>query len=288
MKLSLIIPAYNSAATLHAQLDALVAQDWSDSWEVILADNGSTDETVSIFKSYQYKLPHVQVVDAGAKQGAAFARNVGVTAVSGEAVVFIDADDIVAPGWLAAIGDALKRFDFVASRFDMGYLNQGEYQGYVSGTQTSELQKLWYPPYCAHSGGCGLGIKRAIHMTVGGFDETMNQLEDTDYCIRVQQQGIPLQFVPDAVVYVRNRATLYGIYCQSRSYAEYNVWLSKKYKSFGRPIKHPWRQYFRDWKNLLKQMRKVHRKSGQAQIVWGLGRQLGRFHGVLKYRVPPV
>ncbi len=288
MKLSVVIPCYNGAATIGAQLDALAAQEWDEPWEVLVADNGSTDNTREIVEQYVGCVPNLRVIDASAHKGASYARNMGVAAVQADFVAFLDADDVAAPGWVAAIGNALKQFDFVASRFDMSCLNWGEYQSYISGTQTLGLQKLWYPPYCPHSGGSGLGIKRAIHMAVGGFDESMNQLEDTDYCIRVQQQGIPLQFIPDAVVYVRNRTTLYGIYTQSKGYAKYNVGLSKKYRSHGQPIKHPWRQYFQDWIKLLKQMRKIHHKSGQAQTAWRLGRQIGRFQGILKYRVPPV
>lgn len=284
VKLSLIIPAYNSAATIRSQLDALAAQDWSDSWEVIFADNGSTDETVSLARNYQNILPHLQVVDAGAKRGSAFARNMGVVAASGEAIAFIDADDVVAPGWLSAIGTALKEFDFVASRFNMDYLNQGKHQRYARRTQTTGLQKLWYPPYCAHAAGCGLGIRRAIHLTVGGFDETLLRLQDTDYCIRVQQQGITLQFVPEAVVYKRNRNTLKGIYQQAASWGQYNTLLYKRYRPAGERLAKPWRQYWKDWYKVLNRL--VHGR-WNAQTVFKLGWQVGLLKGAILYQIAP-
>jgi glycosyltransferase involved in cell wall biosynthesis len=285
MKLSLVIPAYNSADTISEQFAALATQEWSDSWEVILADNNSTDETVAIAKRYEKLVPNLQIVDAGAKRGPAFARNMGVTVARGEAVVFIDADDIIAPGWLAAIGDALKQFDFVASRLDMDYLNQGKYQDYAGGTQTTGLQKLWYPPYYVHAASCSLGIRRDIHLAVGGFDEAMPRLQDTDYCIRVQQQGTPLQFVPDAVVYKRNRNTAKGVYKQAASWGQYNTLLYKRYRPTGERLQRPWLQYWRDWYKVLRRLARGRR---EAQTIYKLGWQVGLLKGAILYWSAPA
>ncbi len=285
MKLSIIIPALNSATTIKAQLDALAGQEWSDCWEVILADNGSTDETVSIFTSFQHVLPHLQMVDAREKRGAAFARNKGVIAASGESVAFIDSDDVVAPGWLAAVGDALKQFDFIASQFDVDVLNRDKNFRYGSGTQTTGLQKLWYPPYYPHAGGCGMGIKRALHLAVGGFDENMPSLEDTDYCIRVQQHGVPLRFVPEAVVYVRNRSAFKGIYKQAVSWGQYNTMLYKRYRPEGSCLKRPWHQYWQDWTKLL---RRLVRGQWNAHTIYRLGWQIGLLKGAILYQSAPA
>jgi GT2 family glycosyltransferase len=66
-------------------------------------------------------------------------------------------------------------------------------------------------------------------MKIGGFDETLPFLEDTDYVWKAQLAGAKFHFVPDAVMRVRYRETLSGIYRQKRNYAEYNVFLSKRY-----------------------------------------------------------
>ena len=53
MKLSVVIPCFNAASTIAAQLEALSKQQCSDTWEIIIADNGSTDETLNIVREYQ-------------------------------------------------------------------------------------------------------------------------------------------------------------------------------------------------------------------------------------------
>ncbi len=88
MRLSVIIACLNGADTIGAQLDALAAnQQWSEPWEVIFADNGSTDGTVTIVEQYRHKLPKLLIVDASDQPGKAYACNVAMLAASGNAVV---------------------------------------------------------------------------------------------------------------------------------------------------------------------------------------------------------
>src|SRR6266545_10527 len=108
MKLSVVVPCFNSAKTIAIQLEALANQTWSEPWEVIVADNGSTDSSVAIAESYKKRLPHLRIVDASDRRGAGHARNVGAAAAAGDLLAFCDADDEVAPGWLSAMGQALS------------------------------------------------------------------------------------------------------------------------------------------------------------------------------------
>ena len=127
VKLSVIIPCYNGAKTIAVQLEALAFQQWSEPWEVIIADNGSTDDSIAIVERYRHRLPHLRIVDASARKGQPYALNVGAQAASGEALVFCDADDEVGPGWLAAMGEALSKYDFVACRFETKKLNSPKF-----------------------------------------------------------------------------------------------------------------------------------------------------------------
>jgi len=72
MKLSVIIPCFNAATTV--QLEALAHQHWCEPWEVIVSNNGSTDETVAIVEQYQEKLSNLRIVDSSDQRGAAHAR----------------------------------------------------------------------------------------------------------------------------------------------------------------------------------------------------------------------
>ncbi|MEM9163322.1 MAG: glycosyltransferase family A protein, partial [Cyanobacteria bacterium P01_F01_bin.4] len=114
MQLSVIIPCFNAAETLSFQLDAFSQQQWEQDWELIIVDNGSTDQTIAIAKRYADKISHLRIVDASERKGAAYARNYGAQMALGASLAFCDADDEVAPGWVAAMGQGLERFDLVA------------------------------------------------------------------------------------------------------------------------------------------------------------------------------
>src|SRR5688500_11078093 len=122
-KLSVIIPCYNAAATLGVQLAALAAQVYDGSWEVLIADNGSSDGSREMALSYAAAIPGLRVIDASEKRGAAHARNTGAAAASGAYLLFCDADDEMAPGYLQAMSDALDRNGFVTCRYDYTRLN---------------------------------------------------------------------------------------------------------------------------------------------------------------------
>ncbi len=288
MKLSVVIPCYNAADTIAEQLEALASQRWSEPWEVVVADNGCTDNSMEIVRQYQGRLPNLRIVDASARRGSPYALNTGVEAARGESLAFCDADDVVGDGWLPAIGQALSKYDFVACRFDTERLNPPWLQKSRSNYQKEGLPKYRYPPYLSHSGGGGMGVKRDLHQAIGGFDESLPILHDTDYCWRLQLAGVELHFVPDAVIHVRYRKTFRGIYKQARGYAEYNVLLYKRYRPLGMPAlswKRGARRWVRRWIRLLKRLPCLRSKGDLANWVWQIGWQVGRLQGSIKHRV---
>lgn len=283
MKLSVIIPSYNEAATISGQLEALTTQQWYQPWEIIISDNGSTDETVAIAEQYQERLPNLQIVDSSERQGAAHARNVGASVAAGEALAFCDADDEVAAGWVSAMGEALSQHDFVAGKREYTKLNEPWTLTYRPLTQVDELLTS-HPPYLPHASSSNLGIKRSIHEAVGGFDETLLKVQDTDYCWRVQLAGIKLHFVPEAVVHYRLRDRLRAIYRQARLAGEYNVLLYKKYKALGMP-KLSWKAGLKSWWRILKQSPQIFSQQNRVKWIAHFGRRWGRLQGCIKYQV---
>lgn len=288
MKLSVVIPCYNVASVISDQLEAVAQQSWSDEWEVIVADNGSTDGSKEVVARYEGRIPHLRVVDASDRRGAAHARNIGVQAATGEAVVFCDADDKVSPGWLAAMGRALSKYDFVACRYDTETLNQDWTQVHNK-LQYDDLWKLDWYPYLPHAGGSSLGVKRAVFEAVGGFDQNLRYCQDTDFCCKVQLAGVALHFVPDAVVQVRYRTTYGGLYRQARNWAKMSVFLFKRYRVRRNRGLWRWGPYWRQWKWMLsKGLREnIGDAKGRARLIWQLGWQIGLLRGSIKYRIPP-
>jgi glycosyltransferase involved in cell wall biosynthesis len=290
--LSVIIPCYNAAGTLGAQLEAIAAQEWAHPWEVIIADNGSRDGSQQVAESYCGRVPGLRVVDASARKGGAFARNEAARAARGRSLAFVDADDVVAPGWLAAIGTALATRPFVASRFDTERLNRQSWVGRVGGNyQADGLQRIAYPPYLLHAGGCGIGVWRELHERVGGFDEGLLRLMDTDYCFRIQLQcAVELAFVPEATVYVRSRDTLGGMFRQIRERALYNTYLAERYRPKGqqRKVLRAWYSFGRRWLRLWLRLGRVRSREQFADWLRVLGWLVGLLQGSIKYRVPPL
>lgn len=287
-RISVIIPCLNVASTVGETLDALVEQAWTADWEVILADNGSTDALASAVVPFKTKIPSLKIVDASAKCGAAYARNVGVHASTGEGLLFCDADDIPGHGWAPALTGALMDHPFVAARFEFNRLNPPSIAAARGGTQVDALQTCRFLPF-PHAGAGSLGVSRRLHYEVGGFDETIPIGEDTDYCMRVQLAGQKLVLVPDAVLHYRLRGNLAETYRQGVRYAENAVYLYKKYGTESSWELWRWRAYGQSLRTLLGRTPELNRTpDGKAILAFRLGTHLGALRGSLRFGAPPV
>jgi glycosyltransferase involved in cell wall biosynthesis len=292
MKVSVIIPCYNVANVVGGQLEALAAQRYPESlWvEIICVNNRCTDHSIRIIQQYGSRLPRLRIIEAFTHSSRPYARNAGALAANGDVLLFCDADDEVAPGWLTAMERALDTYDFVACRFDTIKLNPPWLQQSLGMPQSRGLDRLWYPPYFMYAGGSSLGVRRWLHEAVGGFDESMPYLEDTEYCVRIQQYtGQQLQYVPDAVVHIRQRTSLVSLAAQAYHWAEHNEALYSRYRSKDGKDRDRWGAYVMEWKSLLRNLLLcLTYKEGRTTLTWRIGWQLGLLKGCLSYRVPPV
>lgn len=289
MKLSVVIPCHNSAATLGFLLESLAVQSWSEPWEVVIVDNRSSDDLVAVAERFRPRLPNLKIVDAHERGGASYARNVGARAAKGEVLAFVDSDDEVGIGWLAAMGDALAIWDCVAARLGFEKLNHPSIAKYNSWhEQCSGVQRAWYPPYLEHVGGGTLGIKRAIHENIGGFDERYIALEDTEYCFRLQLAGYHIHFLPDAVVEYRCRQGLIERFRRVISHTPYNILLVKQYADGRLNAAECWKRYLKDWARLFIFLLKIRNRLAWEKFFWMLGWQIGSLKGSVKYRYTPV
>ena len=104
-KVSIIVPVYNSAPYLPACLDSILNQSHKD-LEIILVNDGSSDQSLDICRAYEAADPRVRVLDQD-NGGVARARNRGLTRVTGDFVGFVDSDDLLAPDYYETLLDAL-------------------------------------------------------------------------------------------------------------------------------------------------------------------------------------
>jgi GT2 family glycosyltransferase len=184
---------------------------------------------------------------------------------------------------LKAINTALKQHDFVAAAFEFDRLNEPWMLRYRQKHQVDGLQQYTTPPYLPHAGGGSLAIKRHLFDRVSGFDPSYRNLQDTDFCWKVQRLGVPLTFVPEAVVHVRFRTSLDGLFNQAMAYGEYNVKLYSKYHRLDMP-ELDWRHGMRGWKRTLRRIKCLRYREKRPNYLFGLGWRLGRLKGCLKYR----
>ena len=103
---SIVVPAYNVAEKIISLLDEIMKQSLKD-WELILVDDGSTDNTLEVMEQYRSD-PRVSII-AQANRGASAARNAGLRMAQGEYLMFFDSDDDVATDILEKMVGAAKK-----------------------------------------------------------------------------------------------------------------------------------------------------------------------------------
>ena len=300
LKVSVIIACHNEERTLQGTLEGVAAQEWDQPWEVLFADNGSTDGSRAIFLAAAAARPAGtwRVIDAGAKRGKSYAMNLAMVAARAPAAIFCDADDVPAPGWLAALGNALATHPFVAGRGEFDRLNHGwarQYRGKYGANETG-LGRTAYPPFAAYSSGNMFGMTQAMFMATGRFAEDLESLEDVDFCIRAALAGFQLEFVPEAVMHVRFRDTLPGLARQNYGYTKGMVHLTKRYAAH-QPrgwLRGRIRRNIKAWTALAPEYLAVTFGKGrgdpvaQAAFHWKRAAAAGKIAGMLRYRsLPP-
>jgi glycosyltransferase involved in cell wall biosynthesis len=200
---SIVIPTYNRKPILEKCLRALEKQHFSDTqvegYEVVVVDDGSTDETLS-WLAQEPGLPHVRLLEQ-AHQGPAAARNLGVEQARGEWIIFIDSDLVVTPVFLQAHADALVN--------GAAKLGSDRLFTYGAVINTCNFDNPESEPYkitdfsAAYFATGNVAIARKWLVEAGLFD-TQFQLygwEDLELGVRLKKLGLTLIKCPEAVGY---------------------------------------------------------------------------------------
>ena len=279
---SVVIPVRDAAAVVPDQLGALRAQRWEGHWEVVVAlDAGSADATADVVGRYADGWPRLRIVDAPPGGGPGSARNVGAAAAAGSALAFCDADDVVAPGWVAAMGDALRHHEFVTGPLELDRLNPTwlvESRGRSFADRRPVYEGIF--PYASS---CNLGVRRPVFERAGGFDAAWRVGEDIELSMRLWLSGIVLHFEPGAVVHYRYRPTLRSTYRQARSYGRVRPLLAERLRRAGRPA--PNRSAgLRNWAWLVRHVRLLAGRPGRAKWLWVAGQRVGSLEGSWRVR----
>ncbi len=268
--ISVILPVRDGMPWLEEQLRALEAQKCEEPWEVVVADNGSTDGSRELALSWSEKCERFRFVDASVVQGAPLARNAGVKAAKGDLLAFCDADDCVHAGWLASCVEGLQDADVVAGAFDFWSLN-----GIApSRSVPAAFRQLGFLPAGL---GANLAVRRRAFESVGGFAEERLPGEDIDLCWRLQLQGFRFAIAPDAVVAKRARARFGEVFRQAFDYGRSGPMLHARYRRDG--ARRDLSGAFKSWVWLVVSLPLL--LQAQRRIEWArtAGTRLGRLVG---------
>lgn len=227
-RLSVVVPVLDQADELAEQLDALLTQESSVPFDVLVADNGSRDRTPEVIAERAAVDGRVRRVEAFHRRGAAAARNAGVAAATGDALAFCDADDLVTPGWLQSLADALAEADVVAGAFDFGSLNG------TSAVRTAVEYSAGFG-FLPAGLGANLAVRRNAFEAVGGFAEDLLAGEDVDLCWRLQLAGHRFASSPNAVVAKRERIDPVARRSQLVGYGRHDAALYRRFRRHGMP-----------------------------------------------------
>lgn len=189
---SVIIPVYNGEKYIAEALESIFNQDYR-SFEIIVVDDGSTDETAQIIGKYD-KVRYIYQ----SNQGVSSARNKGVAVSSGETIAFLDSDDYWPENRLTVIVRYLDRHP------EVGYVLGKQMMFVESGCAVPAWVKVeWLTePQDASNTGV-LMMRRVTFDCVGFFNKDYQGGEDTEWLVRASELGVPMERLPDVVLHRR-------------------------------------------------------------------------------------
>jgi glycosyltransferase involved in cell wall biosynthesis len=191
MKISVVIPCHNAVLFVGSTIRSVLAQAYSDV-EVIIIDDGSSDDSWSKISAFGDRVKAVRQEN----HGACHARNQGARQATGEALMFLDADDLLFEDTLSALANTLPVKDNAVAACPWNYLQwtgerwmerpskqsfrppKDDYiRGWLSG---------WFVPPC------GLLWSRSAFENVGGWDEALYANQDGDIILRALLSGMEI------------------------------------------------------------------------------------------------
>jgi glycosyltransferase involved in cell wall biosynthesis len=211
---SIVIPTFNGASRIRNCLDSLVAQTTGRDVEILVVDDGSTDNTASVVSTYS----SVRLITQ-ANAGPAAARNRGALEALGKILLFTDDDCVPMPDWLGAMLEPFKDPDIVGAK--------GVYRTHQKSLAARFVQIEYEDKYRLMAGLANIdfidtysaAFRRESFLEMTGYDTSFPVAcaEDVELSYRMSARGWKMKFVPAAIVYHTHPDTV-------------SSYLKKKYK----------------------------------------------------------
>jgi GT2 family glycosyltransferase len=222
--LSVVVCSYNGAKTIRDTLDGLKRLAYPD-YEVIVVNDGSTDDTPAIAAEYDVELISTE------NRGLSNARNTGYQAARGEIVAYIDDDAYPDPDW----GHYLALTYLDSDLAGVGGPNlappgDGAIADCVANAPGGPVHVLLSDTVAEHIPGCNMSFKKSALEAVGGFDPRYRAAgDDVDLCWRIQDQVGPIGFHAAAMVWHHRRNSMSMYWKQQQGYGKAEALLEEKW-----------------------------------------------------------
>ena len=221
---SVVVCTYNGGATLEQCLWSLRALDYPD-YEIIVVDDGSTDDTTEILKRF----PSIRAIRQD-NHGLSVARNVGLRAATGEIIAYTDSDCFADADWLSHLVYQFQRSDAAAVGGPNLTPDDGWLAACVAAAPGQPTHVLESDQVAEHIPGCNMAFRREALEQINGFDPQYRKAgDDVDVCWRLQQAGMWITFAPGAFVWHHRRQTPRAYFRQQRGYGEAEALLQFKH-----------------------------------------------------------
>jgi GT2 family glycosyltransferase len=223
-RVSVVVCSYNGGRTLEQCLRSLEVLDYPD-YEVIVVDDGSTDDTRSILERF----PGVRPIHQP-NQGLSVARNVGLQAATGSIIAYTDSDCFADPDWLTHLVYQLERSGAAAAGGPNLTPEDGRPAACVAASPGQPTHVLESDQVAEHIPGCNMAFRRETLAAINGFDPLYRKAgDDVDVCWRLQQAGFWITFAPGAFVWHHRRQTPRAYLRQQAGYGEAEALLRFKH-----------------------------------------------------------
>jgi glycosyltransferase involved in cell wall biosynthesis len=180
-KISLVTPSLNQGKFIRATIESVLSQGYPD-LDYRVQDGGSTDGTLTLLRTYEERVPFVSEKDAG----QADAINKGLSRATGEVLAYLNSDDILTPGALAAVGEAFAsdpNLMLVWGR--ASYLNEvgAPVSPYL--VRSDAVERLADACFIAQPAAF---FRRKVWEEIGPFDASLHHTMDYDYWLRIAER----------------------------------------------------------------------------------------------------
>ena len=223
-RMSVIVCVYNGESTIRDCCEGLIELDYPD-FEVIIIDDGSTDDTAAIAAEYGFRIISTP------NQGLSRARNIGLEAADGEIVAYTDGDARPDPHWLGYLALSFSSSDHVGiGGWNIAPPGDGWIAACVANAPGGPVHVLLSDREAEHIPGCSMAFRAAALREIGGFDERYRTAgDDVDVCWRLQERGWTLGFSPAAMVWHHNRNSIKAYWRQQEGYGKAEAMLEEKW-----------------------------------------------------------